>query len=99
MKWRILALMTILAVTFTAAPALAGHRYIPRHEVHRHVWTVPFGAPPPRRYYRPPVYGPPRYHSDYYVPSPSYWVPGRYYYEPSWEVGVERSGFGLHIEF
>jgi hypothetical protein len=98
MKSRILALMMILAVTFTAAPAFAGHRYIPRHEVHRHVWTVPFAAPP-RRYYRPPVYVPPLYHPDYYVPSPSYWVPGRDYYEPSWDVGVGRSGFGLHIEF
>jgi hypothetical protein len=103
MKSRILTLVTILALVFTAAPAFAGHPFVPRHIVHRHVWTVPYDvAPMPvRRYYRPPVYVAPRLLPGQLVPIPGYWVPGRYYYygEPGVEIGVARGGLGLHVSF
>jgi hypothetical protein len=106
MKFRMLALMTILAVTLTAAPAFAGHPFVPRHRVYRHVWTVPFDVPPPpppvvHRYYRPPVYVAPRLLPGQLVPSPGYWIPSRHYYydEPGLEIGVAGGGLGLHIEF
>lgn len=102
MKFRMLALLTILAVMFTAVPAFAGHpHHPPRHKMPRHGWTVPRHLPPPpvRRYYRPPVYVGPRVLPGYVVPSPGYWVPGRYYYEPGLEIGIARGGIGLHIGF
>jgi hypothetical protein len=105
MKCRMLALMTILVVTFTAVPAFAGHPYDARHKTYRHVWGAPIHMPPPpppvvHRYYRPPVYVGPRLLPGQFVPSPGYWGPGRYYYDqPGLDFGVARGGFGLHIEF
>jgi hypothetical protein len=105
MKWRILALMAILAVTLTAAPAFAGQRYVVRRAVPRNVWRAPYVVPP-RVYYRAPVYVAPRLVPEYYlrqpayVRPPAYWVPGGYRYdEPSLGIGVGRGGFGLRIDF
>jgi len=107
MKLRILALMAIVAVTFTAVPAVAGHPHAPRHKMYRHGWAAPFHMPPPppmRHYYRPPMYpmyAAPRLYPGPRVPGAGYWIPGRYYYydEPGLEIGVARGGLGLHIEF
>lgn len=105
MKWRILALMAILAVTLTAAPAFARQRYVVRRAVPRTVWRAPYVVSP-RVFYRSPVYVAPRVVPDYYwrqpayVRPPVYWVPGGYGYdEPSLDIGVVRGGFGLHIDF
>ncbi len=103
MKLRMLALMAILAVAFTAAPALAGPPHHPRHTPPRYGWNGPHRMPPPppvvHRHYRPPVYVGPRV-----IPGPpahryGYWYPGPHYYEPGLRIGVARGGIGLHIEF
>ena len=99
MKWRILALMAILAVTLTAAPAFARQRYVVRRAVPRTVWRAPYVVPP-RAYYRAPVYVAPRLVPEYYWRQPAYWGPGGYRYdEPSLGLGVVRGGFGLRIDF
>jgi len=99
MKWRILALMAVLAVTLTAAPAFAGQRYVVRRAVPRTVWRAPYVVSP-RVYYRQPVYVVPRYIPEYSWRQPTYWVPGGYRYdEPSVDIGVGRGGFGLRIGF
>lgn len=103
MKTRVLAVMTILAVMFTAVPAFAGHPHGARRGVYRNYWSVPFDMPPPppmHRHHYPPMYGPPRVVPHYLPPRPGYWAPGRYYYnDPGLEIGVYRGGFGLHIDF
>ncbi|MHB8973659.1 MAG: hypothetical protein ACYC3X_25960 [Pirellulaceae bacterium] len=99
MKWRILALMAILAVTLTAAPAFAWQRYVVRRAVPRAVWRAPVVVSP-RVYYRPPVYVAPRLVPNYYWRQPTYWVPGGYPYdEPSLGLGIGRGGFGLRVDF
>lgn len=110
MKLRMLALLAVLAIAFTAAPALAGPPHSPRHAPPRHTpprygWKGPHRMPPPpppvHRHYRPPVYVGPRV-----IPAPpvyrygyGYGYPVPYYYEPGVSIGVARGGFGLHIEF
>jgi hypothetical protein len=98
MKTRIMAVLVVLTVMFAAVPAFAGHPF----GVYRRGWAVPVvPLPPPvvRRRYVPPVYVPPPIVRPYWAPRPGYWVPGGYYYDSGVEIGVQRGGFGLHIDF
>ena len=114
-NWTKLAVIAVVGLALTAAPAMAGHGVRVRRHIHGHVhapravWSHTYHAWHPHVRYAPVVHPPVRYapvvHPRVYVPTRSYLYDNYHHYSHrshrihSGGIGIHTRGLGIHVSF